>query len=113
VGAGLYSLNIKRNHGMSRTIPAITEDYILTMGPMCHVMCLDRETGDFIWGLDVAKDYESEIPLWYTGQCPLVDDGKAIIATGGNALMVAIDMETGKKFGKLPIRRVGKCRIHQ
>lgn len=97
-----YNLNIKRNHGMSRTIPAITEDYILTMGPMCHVMCLERETGDFLWGLDVAKDYESEIPLWYTGQCPLIDDGKAIIATGGNALMVALDLETGEKLWETP-----------
>ncbi|WP_372948778.1 PQQ-binding-like beta-propeller repeat protein [Mariniphaga sp.] len=97
-----YNLNIKRNHGMSRTIPAITEDYILTMGPMCHVMCLDRETGDFRWGLDVAREYESEIPLWYTGQCPLIDDGKAIIATGGNALMVAVDMETGEKLWETP-----------
>ena len=97
-----YSLNIKRNHGMSRTIPAITEDYILTMGPMCHVMCLERETGDFLWGIDVAKDYESEVPLWYTGQCPLIDDGKAIIATGGNALMIAVDCETGEKLWETP-----------
>jgi outer membrane protein assembly factor BamB len=97
-----YDLNIKRNHGMSRTIPAITGDYILTMGPMCHVMCLERETGDFLWGLDVAREYESEVPLWYTGQCPLIDDGKAIIATGGNALMVAIDMETGEKVWETP-----------
>lgn len=97
-----YSLNVKRNHGMSRTIPAVTEDYILTMGPMCHVMCLDRETGDLRWGLDVAKEYESEVPLWYTGQCPLIDNGKAIIFTGGNALMVAIDMETGEKLWETP-----------
>lgn len=97
-----YNLNIKRNHGMSRTIPAITEDYILTMGPMCHVMCLDRESGDYLWGIDVAKDYESEVPLWYTGQCPLIDDGKAIIATGGNALMIAVDCETGEKLWETP-----------
>ncbi len=97
-----YQLDVKRNHGMSRTIPAITEDYILTMGPMCHVMCLDRETGNFRWGLDVAKEYESEVPLWYTGQCPMIDDGKAIIATGGNALMVAIDCETGEKVWETP-----------
>jgi outer membrane protein assembly factor BamB len=97
-----YSLNIKRNHGMSRTIPAVTEDYIVTIGPMCHVMCLDRETGDLRWGLDVAKEYESEIPLWYTGQCPLIDEGKAIIATGGKALMVAIDLETGEKLWETP-----------
>ena len=97
-----YSLNIKRNHGMSRTIPAITEDFILTMGPMCHVMCLDRESGDFLWGIDVAKEYESEVPLWYTGQCPLIDDGNAIIATGGKALMIAVDCETGEKLWETP-----------
>ena len=97
-----YHLNIKRNHGMSRTIPAVTEDYIITMGPMCHVMCLDRETGNFRWGIDVAKEYKSEIPLWYTGQCPLIDDGKAIIATGGNALMVAVDLQTGEKLWETP-----------
>ena len=97
-----YSVNIKRNHGMSRTIPAVTEDYILTMGPMCHVMCLERETANLLWGLDVAKEYESEIPLWYTGQCPLIDDGVAIVATGGNALIVAIDCATGEKLWETP-----------
>ena len=97
-----YSLNIKRNHGMSRTIPAVTDDYILTMGPMCHVMCLERETANLLWGLDVAKEYGSEIPLWYTGQCPLIDNGKAIIATGGKALMVAIDCATGEKLWETP-----------
>ncbi len=97
-----YRLNIKRNHGMSRTIPAVTENYIVTIGPMCHVMCLDRETADLRWGLDVAKEYASEIPLWYTGQCPLVDNNVAVIATGGKALMVAIDCETGAKLWEAP-----------
>lgn len=97
-----YKLNVKRNHGMSRTIPAITEDYILTMGPMCHVMCLDRNDGNLRWGLDIAKDYESEVPLWYTGQCPLIDNNTAIIATGGKALLVAINCETGEKIWETP-----------
>ena len=50
-----YNVNIKRNHGMSRTIPALTEEYILTIGPRSHVMCLDRKTGDLSWGMDVEK----------------------------------------------------------
>ena len=97
-----YNLNIKRNHGMSRTIPAVTEDYIVTIGPMCHVMCLDRKNGNLRWGLDVAKEFESEIPLWYTGQCPLIDNETAILATGGKALMVAIDCATGEKLWEVP-----------
>ncbi len=97
-----YKLNIKRNHGMSRTIPAVTEEYILTMGPMCHVMCLNRADGSMRWGLDIAKDYESEIPLWYTGQCPLIDNNVAILATGGKALMIAVDCATGQKLWETP-----------
>jgi outer membrane protein assembly factor BamB len=97
-----YNVNIKRNHGMSRTIPAVTEKYILTIGPRSHVMCLERESGELLWGLDIEKEYDTQIPFWYTGQCPLIDDGKAIIATGGNALVIAIDCETGEKLWELP-----------
>jgi outer membrane protein assembly factor BamB len=97
-----YHINLKRNHGMSRTVPAVTEDYILTIGPRSHVMCVNRTDGEFLWGLNVLKEYQSEIPLWYTGQCPLIHDGKAIIATGGTALMVALDMETGEVLWETP-----------
>ncbi len=74
-----YKVPVKRNHGMSRTVPAVTEDYIVTLGPRGQVMCVDRESGDLRWGLDIEKKYTSEVPFWYTGQCPLVDDNKAII----------------------------------
>ncbi len=97
-----YHVTIKRNHGMSRTIPAITEKYILSMGPRCHVMCLDRATGNFRWGMDVAKEYMTEIPFWYTGQCPMIDNDVAVIATGGKALMIGISCETGKILWETP-----------
>jgi outer membrane protein assembly factor BamB len=97
-----YNVNIKRNHGMSRTIPALTEDYILTIGPRSHVMCLDRETGDLRWGMDIEKLYGTEIPFWYTGQCPLIDDDKAIIATGGSAIMIAVDCSSGELLWEVP-----------
>lgn len=97
-----YRVTIKRNHGMSRTVPAVTEKYIVTIGPRAHVMCLDRLTGNVKWGLDVEREYETEIPFWYTGQCPLIDNDRAIIATGGKALMIAVDCETGKKIWETP-----------
>jgi outer membrane protein assembly factor BamB len=97
-----YNVAIKRNHGMSRTVPAVTEDYVLTIGPRGHVMCVDRKTGDFLWGIDIEKLYESEIPLWYTGQCPLIDNNKAIIATGGKALLIAVDCSSGKILWETP-----------
>lgn len=97
-----YNIEIRRNHGISRTVPAVTEDFILAMGPMGHVMCLDRETGDFLWGIDIAREFNSEIPLWYTGQCPIIIDGVAIIATGGDALMIGVDCATGEILWRTP-----------
>jgi outer membrane protein assembly factor BamB len=97
-----YDVAVKRNHGMSRTIPAVTDDFIVTIGPKCHVMCVDRETGDYRWGLDIVKEYQNEIPFWYTGQCPLVDNNSAILATGGSALLIGVDLETGEKLWETP-----------
>lgn len=97
-----YKVGIKRNHGISRTVPAVTEDYILTIGPKCHVMCVNRKSGDFLWGIDIEKEYQSEIPLWYTGQCPLIDNDVAIIATGGKSLMIGVDCKTGEVLWETP-----------
>ncbi len=97
-----YNVNIKRNHGMSRTIPAVTEKYILTIGPRSHVMCMDRETGELLWGLNVEKEYGTDVPFWYTGQCPMIDNGKAIIATGGKAILIAVDCATGEVVWETP-----------
>lgn len=97
-----YNVAVKRNHGMSRTVPAVTDSFVVSIGPRCHVMCLDRLTGNLRWGLNVEKDYQVEIPTWYTGQCALVDNNKAIIAVGGTKLMVAVDCRTGQKIWETP-----------
>ena len=91
-----YAVTVKRNHGMSRTVPAVTEKYILTIGPRCHVVCLDSMTGGFRWGIDLQREYGTTEPLWYTGQCPMIDRDRAIVAPGGtDVLMMAVDCETG------------------
>lgn len=97
-----YDVYIKRNHGMSRTIPAVNDGYVVTIGPMCHVMCADAETGELKWGIDLVKEYGAEVPLWYTGQCPLIADSLAIIAVGGASLIIAVDCETGTVVWETP-----------
>jgi outer membrane protein assembly factor BamB len=97
-----YDVHIRRNHGMSRTVPAVTREFILTLGPRGHIMCLDRESGDLLWAMDLEKDWGTEIPLWYTGQCPLIDNGVAVIAPGGDALMIGVDCATGEVLWETP-----------
>jgi outer membrane protein assembly factor BamB len=98
-----YGINIKRNHGMSRTIPAVTKEYLVVMGPKCQVVCLDTPSGNFRWGIDLQQDYGTVEPLWYTGQCPIIDDNKAIVAPcGKDVLMMAVDCKTGEVVWKIP-----------
>lgn len=98
-----YTLPAKRNHGLSRTIPTVTEDCIVTIGPRCHVSCVETKTGVFRWGIDLQKEYGTTEPLWFTGQCPLIDNGLAIIAPGGpDALLLAVDCKTGSVVWKTP-----------
>ncbi len=98
-----YRVKIKRNHGMSRTIPFVTEESVITIGPKCHVVCLDAETGNLRWVRDLVKEDGAEVPAWYAGQCPLVDGNKLILGVGGkDALVMALDCLTGKIIWKTP-----------
>jgi outer membrane protein assembly factor BamB len=65
-------------------------------------MCINRINGDFLWGLDLEKEYQTEVPFWYTGQCAMLDGDTAIVAPGGKALLVAVDCNTGKKLWETP-----------
>lgn len=104
-----YYVEMKRNHGYSRTIPAVTDKYVLTIGPRSHVMCTNPETGEMLWSIDLEREYG--IPGWrngqvtpdfFSGQCPLIDNDIAIIAPGIKALMIGVDCATGEVLWETP-----------
>lgn len=104
-----YYVELKRNHGYSRTIPAVTDKYLVSIGPRSHVMCLDPLNGKLLWTIDLEKQYgipgteKGRItPDFYSGQCPLIDNGIAVIAPGGKALMIGVSCATGKVLWKTP-----------
>jgi outer membrane protein assembly factor BamB len=97
-----YPVKIKRQHGMSRTVPAVTDDVVVTLGPKCHVTCLDARTGALRWRMDLVRDYGAKVPPWYAGQCPLIDDNKAVIGVGGRALIMAVDCNSGDVVWETP-----------
>ena len=98
-----YRNPVKRNHGMSRTIPAVDDNHVVTIGPTCLVMCVSAENGDLLWSLDLVKDYGTTVPLWYAGQCPIIDGGVAVVAPAGNdILMMGIDCSSGKILWQTP-----------
>lgn len=97
-----YQVKVKRNHGMSRTVPTVTAEVVVTMGPKCHVLCVDAHSGDFLWGMNLEQDFGTQIPMWYTAQCPVVDDGVVVLAPCGDALMMGVDATTGEILWRTP-----------
>ncbi len=98
-----YRVPMKRNHGFSRTVPAVDGTYVVTIGPQGHTMCVTADNGNLLWGVDLVSRYGARIPGWYTGQCPLIDDGVAVLAPAGtNVLMVGIDCATGAVVWEAP-----------
>ncbi|MBM3832713.1 MAG: polyvinylalcohol dehydrogenase [Verrucomicrobia bacterium] len=98
-----YPIAVKRNHGMSRTVPAVTDKYAVAMGPKRHVLCVDAKTGQLQWGIDLVQQLGATVPPGHAGQCPLLDGERLIVAVGGKeALLVAVDLETGKPVWQTP-----------
>jgi outer membrane protein assembly factor BamB len=98
-----YPDAVKRNHGMSRSVPAVTDKFVVAMGPKCHVVCVDSTTGELRWGLDLVRQFGATVPPWYAAQCPLIDNGAVVLAPGGNdALLLAVELDTGKTLWRTP-----------
>lgn len=104
-----YNVEMKRNHGYSRTIPAVTDKYVVTIGPRSHVMCVDPITGNLFWTIDMEKEFgvpgssKGKItPDFFSGQCPLIDNDVAILAPGGKALMIGVNCADGKILWRTP-----------
>ena len=98
-----YRVPMKRNHGFSRTIPAVSKGAVITIGPEGHVMCCAKITGEMKWSIDMKKRFGTEIPFWYTGQCPLIYNDMLVLAPAGkDTLMIGVDVNTGATLWGTP-----------
>jgi outer membrane protein assembly factor BamB len=97
-----YKVNIRPNHGITRTVPAIGDTFVFSLDPKCRLHALDAKTGELVWQKNLVQEYKTTIPQWYAGQNPLLERDKVLVATGGDALVVAFDQATGKEIWKAP-----------
>jgi outer membrane protein assembly factor BamB len=99
-----YPVRIKRNHGFSRTVPSVGSGAVVSIGPRCHLMIVDAVTGDLRWGVDMVRAFGTVEPDWYTGQCPLIDQGVAVFAPcGTNVFMMGMDCKDGREVWSTPM----------
>jgi outer membrane protein assembly factor BamB len=97
-----HQITIQNNHAYTRSVPAVAGRFVVSIGPKCHVMCLDAETGNLRWGFDLRRDFGAVVPPWYSSQCPLIDGTTAVLAPCGVDLMIGVDCATGKILWRMP-----------
>ena len=93
---------IRPNHAITRTVPAVDGKLVYSLDPKLGLHAFDAATGKQLWFRNLVADYKSVIPPWYNGQNPLLDGNRLIVATGGDAIMVALDKVTGKEIWRAP-----------
>ena len=93
---------IRPNHGITRSAPATDGGFVFAIDPKCEVYCLDARNGNVIWRKFLPQLYGATIPPWYSGQCPLIDQDRLIVAIGGTKLMAAFDKATGEAIWETP-----------
>ena len=91
-----YPVEVVENHGMSRTVPAVSGDHVVSFGPKCHVACWNVATGDCLWLIDLVQKFGAKVPNWYAGQCPIIDGDRVILAPCAKSCLIAVDLKTGE-----------------
>lgn len=81
-----------------RCTPTVHAGKVYTLGALGHLHCLDAKTGKVVWHRDTVKDFNGRVPTWGHACSPLIDDGRLVVQVGGkNALLVALEPDTGKE----------------
>ena len=93
---------IRPNHAITRTVPAVDGRFVISLDPKAVLHCLDARTGKPVWRKSLVTEYKAMIPNWYNGQNPLQESDRVIVATGGAAILVALDKATGKEIWRTP-----------
>ncbi len=98
-----YERAIEDNHKITRSVPAVDDQFVISLDPMCVLHCFEAATGKRLWAKDLVAEFGTRIPQWYNGQCPLNEPDRVVIGIGGkDVLLAAVEKATGKLLWQTP-----------
>ncbi len=81
----------------TRSTPTIEGDRIYVQSGTGKLSCINRETGEISWSVEVDKDFEGEYHTWGNSETPLIVGDKVICTPGGQKTsVVAFNKLTGE-----------------
>ncbi|MDX2431486.1 MAG: PQQ-binding-like beta-propeller repeat protein [Bacteroides sp.] len=87
----------------TRSSPTIEKNRIYIISGVGELVCLNAETGDINWKINVDLDYQADWHVWGVSESPLIVDNKVICSPASAvATFVAFDKMTGEEIWKSP-----------
>ena len=84
-----------------RSTPLVENGKIYQLSGFGKLVCRNSDNGDFIWSVDVLKDYQGPNIKWGITENLLIDGNKLFCTVGGTeANVIALDPNTGKLIWK-------------
>jgi len=84
-----------------RSTPLICNGKIYQLSGFGKLFCRKADNGEFIWSVDVLKEYKGPNIKWGVTENLLIDGNKLFCTVGGpEANVVALDVNTGKLIWK-------------
>ena len=81
----------------SRACCVFSEGRLYNMNAYGRVVCLDAESGQESWAVNILERFDGRNITWALSECLLVDGRNLIVTPGGKkALMAALDKLTGR-----------------
>jgi len=96
-----YGKSWEGSYPNTRSTPTIEDDRIYIISGVGELVCLNAESGDINWKVDVDKVYQADWHRWGVAESPLIVDNKVIASPASPmATFVAFDKMTGEEIWK-------------
>lgn len=84
-----------------RSTPLVHNGKIYQLSGFGKLVCRKADNGDFVWSVDVLKDYQGPNIKWGVTENLLIDGNKLFVTVGGaENNVIALDPNTGKLIWK-------------
>jgi outer membrane protein assembly factor BamB len=86
-----------RSYPGTRSTPTIHDGLLYHLSGNGNMLCLEAESGETVWSLDLLEKFGGRYPTWGLAESPLVAGGKVYCTPGGETVsMAALDAATGE-----------------
>lgn len=91
-----YGLEWYINYDGTRSTPTIRDGLLYFVSGQGLAYCMDTETGEEIWNVDMQEEYGGRQIRWGIAESPLLDGDRIILTPGGEEHnVIALDRFTG------------------